>query len=176
MSGKTEPTIPILTTERLLLRQLLETDTPELFLLRSDKTINQYLGRKPAETTADALQFIQNILKNKQLYWAITSAQNKQLIGTICLFDFSEDGSTCETGFELLTEQRGKGFMQEAAKSIIAFAAETLAVKTINAYTHQQNRASMKLLQHLGFVQTAFADEGSGELLLFRLSVSQEIG
>ena len=36
MLHKSLPTSPTLTTERLTLRQLSETDAPEIFLLRSD--------------------------------------------------------------------------------------------------------------------------------------------
>ena len=58
MPNKALSTFPILTTERLTLRQLLESDVQEIFLLRSDKTINKFLDRKPSETLEDALNFI----------------------------------------------------------------------------------------------------------------------
>ncbi|RXK60743.1 N-acetyltransferase [Lacibacter luteus] len=173
MFNKIVPTIPVLITERLTLRQLLETDATELFLLRSDETINKHLDRKPAASTEDALNFIRNIRNKELLYWAITETQHEELIGTICLFDFSKDGTGCEMGFELLTGYRHRGIMHEAAKKISAFAANTLAVKTIDAITHKDNLDSIKLLQKLSFEQVGFTDEANSDLLQFRLLVGQ---
>ena len=84
-------TFPLLTTERLTLRQLADSDTQEIFMLRSDRLINKYLGRQPSKTLEDTLEFIEKIKMNSQTYWAITQKGNEKLIGTICLFDVSED-------------------------------------------------------------------------------------
>src|SRR5262245_23363447 len=96
---------PVLTTERLVLRQLLESDIEEIFRLRSDPGINKYLNRRPSKTHADALNFIiavnENIAINKNLYWAITKVDSQKLIGTICLFEFSDEHNSCEIGYEL---------------------------------------------------------------------------
>ncbi len=84
-------TFPILTTERLTLRQVSDSDVQEIFLLRSDASINKYLGRKPTKTLEEALEFIEKIKNNSLSYWAITQIGSKKLMGTICLFDISEE-------------------------------------------------------------------------------------
>jgi len=43
---------PELRTQRLLLRKLESTDANEMFFLRSNKRVIQYLGREPAKTIA----------------------------------------------------------------------------------------------------------------------------
>jgi ribosomal-protein-alanine N-acetyltransferase len=48
-------------------------------------------------------------LNHELLYWAITQTQNGKLIGTICLFDFSEELNQCEMGYELSTDYQGQG-------------------------------------------------------------------
>ena len=67
---------PVLKTERLSLRQLVNNDDQEIFTLRSDSEINKYLDRQTANTIDDARNFIskvnENINKNDGLYWAIT--------------------------------------------------------------------------------------------------------
>ncbi len=161
---------PVLTTERLTLRQLSETDVKEIFLLRSDPVINKYLGRKPSENLEDALRFIRNIKSNDFLYWAVTETSNGQLIGTICLFDFSDDLSSCETGYELLTGYQGQGIMHEAMEQVIAFGFHRLGLKTIDAVTHKDNLSSTKLLEKFNFAKTEIVDEGNGDLVLYRLS------
>ena len=163
-------TFHTLTTERLTLRQLSEGDVQEIFLLRSDTTINEFLDRKPSETLEDALNFISNIKNNALLYWAITQSHNGKLIGTICLFNFSAELNTCEIGYELLTDYQGQGIMYEATKKIIAFAFHTLGVKTIHACTHGDNQSSTKLLQKFKFEKTKMVDGTNSNLIIFRLS------
>ena len=163
-------TFPILTTEQLTLRQLLETDVEEIFLLRSDITINKFLDRQPSETLEDALNFIRKVRDNELLYWAITQTQNGKLIGTICLFDFSDKSNTCEIGYELLTDYQAQGIMSEATQKIIVFAVHTLGIKTIEACTHKDNQSSTKLLQKFNFVKTEIVDDANPNLILYRLS------
>ncbi len=169
MINKNSTPFPTLATERLVLRQLLESDVEEIFSLRSDTIINKYLGRQPSKTLEDALIFIKNIKKNELLYWAITLAGNEKLIGTICLFDISEELKKCEIGYELLNDYQGQGIMNEAAKKIIEYALQTLGLKTIDAFTHKENQRSTKLLQKLDFQQTGIIDETVPNLVVFRL-------
>ncbi|WP_131537991.1 GNAT family N-acetyltransferase [Pedobacter nototheniae] len=159
---------PILTTERLILRQLTDSDIQEIFLLRSDPLINKYLNRQPSNTLEDALKFIDRIKNNNFSYWAITQKEIKGLIGTICLFDFSEENKKCEIGYELLTEFQGKGIMSEAAKKIIEYSIETIGIKTIDAYTHKDNQSSNNLLTKLKFEHISSDDERNSNLILYR--------
>ncbi len=162
---------PTLNTDRLILRQLSESDAQEIFLLRSDANVNKYLGRKPNEYPEEALDFIRNIVKNEMLYWGIETKDSGKLAGTICLFDVSEEFKKCEIGYELLPDQQGKGIMAEAIRAILAFATDTLGMKEIDAVTHQDNENSSKALRKFNFEKTEFVDEENPDLILFRLSV-----
>jgi ribosomal-protein-alanine N-acetyltransferase len=82
-----------------------------------------------------------------------------KLIGTICLFDFSEDLSKAEIGFELLPHFQGKGIMQEAALKVIHFGFQHVGLKSIEAYTHSENQSSTRLLEKLNFKRESAADE-----------------
>jgi ribosomal-protein-alanine N-acetyltransferase len=163
-------TVPILTTERLILRQLSDSDVREIFLLRSDTLINKYLDRQLSETLEDALEFIEKIKNNGLSYWAITQKGNDKLIGTICLFDVSEELKKCEIGYELLTEYHGKGIMREAARKIIEYSIQTLGLKTIDAYTHKDNQSSTNLLRELKFLSVDSVDGKNSNLILFRFN------
>ncbi|MGE5518373.1 MAG: GNAT family N-acetyltransferase, partial [Candidatus Dadabacteria bacterium] len=128
---------PVLKTERLVLRQLKISDDKEIFALRSDDNINKYLDRKPAKSIDDARNFIQaineNIQRNASIYWAITLNGSDKLIGTICLFDFSNDNLKAEIGYELLPGFQGKGLMQEAAIKVIDFGIQHIGLNSIEA-------------------------------------------
>jgi ribosomal-protein-alanine N-acetyltransferase len=174
MEHRNLKTFPILATERLTLRQLSASDVQEIFLLRSDTSINKYVDRRPSKTLEDALEFIDKIKSNSLSYWAIALKGNEKLIGTICLFDVSEEQKKCEMGYELLTEYQGKGIMREAAKKIIEYSIQTLGVKTIDAYTHKDNQSSTNLLKELKFIGRDCVDEKNSNLILFRLNISSE--
>lgn len=164
---------PTLTTEKLILRQLSDRDVQEIYLLRSDTLINKYLDRKPCKSLEDALEFIQKIKNNSRSYWAIEQKGIDKLVGTICLFEVSEEQKKCEIGYELLTNYQGKGIMREAAKKIIEYSIHTLGIKTIDAYSHEANRSSANLLKELNF-KTVNSDEANSKLILFRLKIGKE--
>ncbi|QRM89269.1 GNAT family N-acetyltransferase [Lacinutrix sp. WUR7] len=171
MENRNLKTFPILSTERLTLRQLSDSDVQEIFILRSDTLINKYLGRQPSKTLEDASKFIEKIKNNSLSYWAIAQKGNEKLMGTICLFDVSEEQKKCEIGYELLTEYQGKGIMREAAKKIIEYSIQTLGLKTIDAYTHKDNQSSTNLLKELKFKIADSIDITNSNLILFRLNI-----
>ncbi|WP_165795978.1 GNAT family N-acetyltransferase [Siphonobacter curvatus] len=109
-------------------------------MLRSDPVINKYLDRKPSQTLEEALQFIRSIQANNLLYWAIVETFNGKVVGTIGLFNVSNEGNTGEIGYELLPEYQRQGMMNEAMKKVIAFAVDILGIKTIEAFTHKDNQ------------------------------------
>jgi [ribosomal protein S5]-alanine N-acetyltransferase len=170
-------TFPTLTTQRLTLRQPLESDVQEIFLLRSNTIVNKYLDREPTETVEEALSFIRkvndNFKNNAGVYWAITKTDNEKLVGTICLFNFSDEDKKCEIGYELLPDYQGQGIMNEALEKIIAFTFHTLGLQTIDAFTHKDNQSSTKLLQKFNFAETSIIDDANPNLIAFRLTNSR---
>jgi [ribosomal protein S5]-alanine N-acetyltransferase len=160
---------PILTTERLTLRQLVVNDEQEIFTLRSDIEINKYLDRQVSNTIDDARNFInkvnENINKNDSLYWAITLSDRNILVGTICLFGFSDENGKCEIGYELLTNFQGQGIMKEAAEKVINYAFNTIKV-------HRDNQSSIKLLDKFSFKQSNELDKANPELICYNLTNS----
>ena len=167
---------PILTTERLTLRQLLINDEQEIFTLRSDSEINKYLDRQISYTIDDARNFInkvnENINKNDSLYWAITLSDRNILVGTICLFGFSDENGKCEIGYELLTNFQGQGIMKEAAEKVINYAFNTIKVKKIEAFLHRDNQGSIKLLEKFSFRNSNESDKTNPDLTCYQLTNS----
>lgn len=173
MLNRTFKPFPTLKTERLLLRQLIIDDETAIFALRSDNEINKYLGRKPANSIADARNFIkninENINKNDSVYWAIIIKDTNILIGTICLFSFSDENRTCEIGFELLINFQGQGFMAEALEKVIDCAFNTIKVKKIDAIFHKNNLGSKKLLERRSFADANLPDKLNSDLINYHL-------
>jgi RimJ/RimL family protein N-acetyltransferase len=80
---------PELTTERLLLRRITQDDAPEIYFLRSDEKVLQFIGKEPARTMKEAEDFIakidDDIEKGESIMWGIALKEDPaKPIGTIC--------------------------------------------------------------------------------------------
>src|SRR4029453_8848933 len=107
--------------------------------------------------------------KNDSLYWAITLSDKNILIGTICLYGFSDENYKCEIGYELLTNFQGQGIMKEAAEKVINYAFNTIKVKKIEAIFHRDNQRSINLLEKLLFRNSNESDKTNPELICYHL-------
>ncbi len=165
---------PILTTERLTLRQLSIDDQENVFALRSNTEINKYLDRAPSKSIDDAINFIEkvtdNIKNNNSIYWVISLTNTKTFVGTICLFDFSNEKKSCEIGYELMPSFQGQGIMKEASQVVIDYVFQTLKFKIIFAFTHFENLNSTNLLLKLHFVKSLETDKENPNLTIFTLA------
>mgnify|MGYP006343362377 FL=1 len=172
MTNRNVTTFPIMTTERITLRQLSIDDQQDVFDLRSDAEVNKYLNRQPCLSSEAAINFINqvndNIEKNIALYWAITLTETKTFVGTICIFDFTNDKNSCEIGYELMTKFQGQGIMKEAVQLVIDYVFKTLKIKNIFAFTHCNNESSTKILLKFNFVESK--DKENPDLNTFTLT------
>ena len=145
-----------LETERLVLRQIELYDEEEIFFLRSDPRILKYLDTPPAKSIDDARKFIEKIKngeskKEEWFYWGITLKNKNKLLGTICLWNFSEDRKTADIGYVLHPDSQGNGLMYEAIRKIIDTAFNVLHLHSIDADVTPDNAKSVSLLERNGF-------------------------
>ncbi len=149
--------IPTLTTERLLLRPLRDSDAPEIFIQRSDERIIQYTAIPKALDINDAVNFIDRILdfaeKGESIYWAICRKGEQKLIGTICLWHLDMEKTTAEIGYSLHPDFWGMGLTTEAVRAVVEFGFTAMGANVIEAYSNAQNLASIKLLEKTGFAK-----------------------
>ena len=161
-----------LSTNRLHLRKLELTDWKEISVLRSDPNINKYIQRELDSSREAAEAFIQKIREGidskSYYYWAINLKESTQLIGTICLWNLDVDSRKAEVGFDLLPEFQRKGYMSESLKSVMDFGIQELGYDVLDAYTHRDNKPSIKLLEGKGFrLAKDQIDEGNPNNVIF---------
>jgi [ribosomal protein S5]-alanine N-acetyltransferase len=146
---------PVIKTSRLLLRSLDADDRKAIFLLRSDEQVSKFIQRNRMTSEAEADGFIgkirSNVERGPDLYWAICLNMGPDLIGTICLWNFSEDRKQAELGYELFPAFQGRGLMAEAVKVVLDYGFRELALTTVEAYTHKENIRSKKILEKFQF-------------------------
>ena len=153
---------PEIVTERLLLRQLISSDDNEIFIMRSDPRILKYLDMPPAKDIEAARNFItrinNNVKNNESIYWGICLKDNPRLIGTICLWNISNENFSADSGYVLMNEHQGKGYMVEALKKVLLYGFENMGLKTIHADVDPNNIPSINLLEKYNFTQAKKAE------------------
>lgn len=160
---------PTIATERLLLRQLNESDSEAILKIRSDEKVSQFIARQICTTIVEAKEFINkinnNISKNESMYWGITLASknrnefSNEVIGTICIWNISKEDYRAEIGYELLPDFHGKGIMQEALASVLDYGFRKMKLHSIEGKVDSENIASIKLLEKNNFIREAYFKE-----------------
>jgi len=150
---------PNLASKRLALRKLEERDAETILFLRSNDIVNQFIKRperRQTKTISDALIFIQtqeqNLKTNISIVWGITLINELQLIGTICLWNFTEKKDIAEVGYDLNPKFHNKGIMSEALNLVVSFGFNQLKLQKIEAFTDTNNENSKRLLTKNGFI------------------------
>lgn len=162
-------------TKRLVLRKLNAEDLELIFELRSSEEVTKYIARPLYKDIEEGKLFldktINSINKNEVIVWTIRLKDSLIPIGTICLWNFSEDRKTAEVGYDMLPEYHNKGFMSEAIRSVINFGFNKLKLNTIEAYTSKHNLRSIRLLEKNHFVlQSERKDEEYPDNIIFALN------
>jgi len=138
-------------------------DEQEIFALRSSDEINKYLDRPKANTLDEARNFITKIIngiaKNESIFWVVTPKDESKLLGTICLWKISKDEAKAEIGYELLSENHGKGIMQEVIPRVLQFGFEEIKLEMIEAELSPRNLKSVRLLEKNNFTLAAVNEE-----------------
>jgi ribosomal-protein-alanine N-acetyltransferase len=146
---------PVLTTERLVLRRVTMNDDKEIFFQRSDEGMNKYVGNPLAQTIDDARAWMEKINTiidtNEGISWGVTLKGDDKLVGGFCYWNWEKEQEKAEIGFSIYPQHQNKGLMQEILQTGLKFGFEYMELKTIEAYTHPENAASIKVLEKSGF-------------------------
>lgn len=146
----------ILQTNRLRLKAVSSADLAAVHHLHTDEEVLRYINRQAPESEDSTLAFIEKIEDGVQqgrwFYWGLYhQAQPELLIGTICLWQFNDDRTSAEIGFDLLPNYQRKGLMQEAVTAVLDFAKNALQLERITGIVRAENQASIRLLERNAF-------------------------
>src|SRR4029077_18075415 len=125
-------------TERLLLRRIKMEDAPEIFFLRSDQSILQFLSKEPAANIKEAEEFItrinNDIDNNDAIMWAIALKENpSKAIGSICFWRMLKEHYRAEIGYVLDPGYWRKGIMKETMLKILEYGFSTMGLHSAEA-------------------------------------------
>ncbi len=146
-----------LSTERLILRPLSESDAPALFVIFSDARIMRYWSTPVWSALSTAEERIarnaRGMSAGEVLALGIFHADGQRLLGTCDLFRFDAQCRRADIGYGLAFGAWGQGYMQEALAALIGYGFDNLALNRIEADIDPRNIASANALLRQGFRQ-----------------------
>lgn len=146
--------LPVLETNRLLLRELSLDDAADLFQYASDPAVPRYSTWSVHESIEDSKRFLNAAIKqykNHQLAcWGIVHKADKKLIGTCGFGNWIADQARAELGYALSRKYWGKGYMPEAVRPVITFGFRMMKLNRIEGRCIIPNTASARVMEKVG--------------------------
>ena len=146
--------LPILYTERLILRKMRLEDAEDLFEYASDPEVAKYVIWEPHKSVEDSINFLNSVItrydKKEVSEWGLVHRENNKFIGTCGYVLWVPAHSLAEIAYALSREYWGKGLMTEAIKEVIRFGFEKMNLNRIYARCFVENIGSYKVLEKAG--------------------------
>lgn len=144
----------ILSTNRLIIREITPEDVSRLYELYADETITRYMEPLFPEQQQEE-DYTRDYIQNVYYFygygmWLITLKESGEVIGRAGL-EYKEGFDGLELGFMLGVSYQHKGYAYEACEGILNYAREELEQTSFRAVVHQDNEASIRLCKRLGF-------------------------
>jgi RimJ/RimL family protein N-acetyltransferase len=146
--------LPVMQTERLVMRALRVEDAEALHPMYSDVDANTY-GTHPATTTIAETreQMAKRVADTTWRAWAITLKGDDTAIGTVACYE-KRQGKVTEIGYILKRAYWGNGYVTEAIASLIDLLFAE-GQRRIFADTDPDNTPSIAVVERLGFTLEA---------------------
>ena len=152
---------PRIETNRLLLREIQETDVNDIFdCWMQDEDVSKYMWWKASCDIAETQSFVQfelGQIENEKWYrWIIVLKETGKIIGT-CLVFYNEDDneSHWDISYNLGKKYWGNGYITEAMKEVMRFAETELGMEECVTTYAKVNTSSANVLHKLGFIDEA---------------------
>lgn len=150
--------LPVLETERLLLREIRHDDVDALYALFSDPEVTHYIDLETMRHVSEAGQLIDfvNDRFDKKIgtRWAITiKAHGDELVGTIGYNVWMRHNYCGEIGYDLAKRCWGQGYMPEAIRAVVEFGFDRMNLNRVEADVTVGNEASARVLTKVGFMK-----------------------
>ncbi len=165
--------VKILETERLSLREVIESDAGFMLELLNQPSFIRYIGDRHVRTVEEAENFIETRYRKSYadngygLYLVELRTPNFELptsIG-ICGFVKRDNFEDADIGFAFLPQFEGKGYAVESARAVMDYGQKVLGFKKVLAITTRDNDKSGRLLEKLDFVFEELIEMPNNEIL-----------
>lgn len=154
---------PNIKTKNTILRRMNFNDIHDLFEMRKDLRMVEYTHTKPDEEMDETKSYIDKMNKgiddNKWIIWAIEHKSSKKVIGSISIWNISEDRESAELGYGIIPDYQGQGLMKESLLGSVEYGFKVMNLNFLDAYTEEKNIKSIKLLECCNFTEVNRVDD-----------------
>lgn len=147
--------LPVLRTERLLLRPWRDADLAPYAALNADPVVMRHfpstLTREQSDLHVKSVR--ERAVRGEPSLWAVEVVGGAEFIGFVGLAvpSFRAPFTPCvEVGWRLAKEHWGSGYAPEGARAAMAFGFEVLGLDEIVSFTSEGNSASRRVMEKLG--------------------------
>lgn len=144
--------VPVLETERLILREFREDDFPIYERLSADPSVMRYLGGKTFNQ-AEAWRHMAFMVGHWTLrgygYFALEEKESGQFIGRAG-FIYPTGWPGFELGWTVAPTHQRRGFAFEVAQRLLKYAFEDLDKSHVISLIHRDNTPSRRVAEKLG--------------------------
>ena len=142
--------IPILETERLILRPLTLEDADAVFKWVSDERVTKYMPYNTYTSIDDVTTWLSTVVKEENTYnYGFVLKDNNILIGSGDI-GYNPEKEAWNFGYNIRYDFWNHGYATEAAKAMIKFAYEIFNAKCFSANHAIDNPASGRVMEKCG--------------------------
>jgi len=150
---ETAPALPLLHTERLVMRSFDENDAVDVYAFGHSETVGRMAGFTPHKSLEDSRRMVQQFIASGAV-WAIVEKRTGHVIGFVSLH---QDGgrftaNARKLGYTLAEEAWGQGYATETCRELIRYAFEDLNCQVLSVTHFPFNQKSRRVIKKLGFV------------------------
>jgi len=146
--------LPILETERLVLRPFTLADAPDIFEYNSDPAVTDFLFWGPHKKLQETEEYLNWVLQQYETGedgpWGIEWRETGKIIGNIHLMDMDAKHCKAEVGFVLARAYHNQGIITEALKAVLNFALGELGLNRVEGFCAVDNLASAAVMRKAG--------------------------
>jgi ribosomal-protein-alanine N-acetyltransferase len=146
---------PVLTTDRMILRELRKEDAADLLVFRGDAE-EQRFNSEPLQTLEQSVALIEEVrgdyAAETGVPCALTLKSSGRVVGLFGYHHWDHYHRRADIGYDLARELWGRGLATEALTAAIRFGFSEMQLNRIEAQTIADNEPSTRLLGRLGFV------------------------
>lgn len=159
-----------LETERLIIRNWEDRDRDLFHLINSDEKVMEFFPfRRDRKFTDKKLEEIRKLnAKRGYGFMALELKANNQCIGMAGLQNAHQGNglpeNTIEIGWRLAPDHWGKGYVSEAAHSLLHFGFDKLDLPEIVSFAAERNKRSIAVMERIGMTRDPNRDFNSSRV------------
>ena len=147
-------TLPVLETQRLILRRIGRRDAKDIFAYASDPEVARHVLWTPHSSIRDSRRYVRWMKRQYRngdpSSFAIELKETGRMIGTIGFVSCSPEDGLVEVGYSIGREHWGRGYTTEALRTVLDFAFTELGVYRVEGRYEWDNPASGRVMEKCG--------------------------